>query len=281
MDGIWYPAHALGLQMRISTADRRAAADTNRITFEIARTRDDFESGLRLLYESYVRSGLAIGNPSGIRITPYHLLDTTDVFVAKAQEEVFMTISLIADGELGLPMESMYADQVQELRMRGKRLAEVGCFADRRLDVTGFNPVFNTLTKLLVQTARHRGQDTLVVAVHPRHAKFYRRLLGFQDIGGLTYCQYVSNRPALALLLDLTQEHGTKQYNDFAKDLFPIEALQPKTFDNDTMLYFQSLLDVTLIQFNNAELDPFARPEADPEPTVGEASGAALENARR
>ena len=264
--------HASGLPMRLSTDDRRTAAGSSEMVFEIARTCEDFESALRLLYESYVRAGLAVRNPSGIRLTPYHLLNTTEVFVAKIRGEVVMTISLIADGELGLPMEAMYANEIEELRTLGKRVAEVGCFADRRLDVTGFSPAFNTLTKLLVQTARHRGQDTLVVAVHPRHAKFYRRLLGFQDIGGLAYCEYVSNRPAVALLLDLTQQHGTKQYNAFAQDPFPVSALQTKAFDQDTMRYFHSLLDVTLIQFNNAELDPFARPTDQQKPPVGETS---------
>lgn len=258
--------------MHLTTADRRTIVDAHDIAFEIARTREDFESGLRLLYESYVKSGLAVRNPSGVRITPYHLLDTTEVFVAKVRGEVFMTISLIADGELGVPMESMYADKIQQLRTLGKRIAEVGCFADRRAEGLGFNPAFNNLTKLLVQTARHRGCDTLVVAVHPRHAKFYRRLLGFEDIGGLAYCQYVSNRPAVALLLDLARERGTKQYNAFAEDPFPLAALQRRAFDAETTRYFQSLLDVTLIQINNAELDPFARANESPQPAAGESS---------
>lgn len=254
--------------MCVSTADRRTDSDANLITYEIARTRDDFEAGLRLLYASYVRSGLAVRNPSGIRVTPYHLLDTTEVFVAKARQEVFMTISLIADGQLGLPMESMYGDQIQQLRTSGKRVAEVGCFADRRADGMRFNPAFNGLTKLLVQTARHRGYDTLVVAVHPRHANFYRRLLGFEDIGGLAYCEYVANRPAVALLLDLTKEHGTKHYNAFARDPYPAEALRTRAFDDESARYFQGFLDVTLIQFNNAELDASAPAAANGESTV-------------
>lgn len=245
--------------MRLSAVDRRSNSVPDYVTFELARKRDDFESALRLIHDSYVRSGLTVGNPAGIRITPYHLLDTTEVFVAKARGTVFMTISLIGDGELGLPMESMYGSEIEQLRTCGKRIAELACFADRRADGVPFSPAFNALTKLIAQTARYRTYDTVVAAVHPRHAKVYRRLLGFGDFGGLAYCQYASNRPAVALLLDLMQQHGTKHYEALATDPVAMEALQPRAFDSETRQYFQNLLDVTLVQFNNAELEAAAR----------------------
>ncbi len=144
-------------------------------------------------------------------------------------------------------MESMYPRELEALRLEGKRIAEVGCFADRRREGIRFTSVFFSLTKLLVQTARTRGYDSLVVAVHPRHAKFYRRALGFEDIGELTYCPYVSYRPAVALLLDLSQSHGTEHFEGYSRDLFPDDTIRKSNYDDVTQRFLRDMLDVSLL----------------------------------
>ncbi|NIP85114.1 MAG: hypothetical protein GTO03_05965 [Planctomycetales bacterium] len=168
----------------------------------MASTRADLEGAFRLIYQAYLRSGLATSNRFGMRVTPYHLLSTTDVFLAKCRHEPICTASLVADGDYGLPMESVYADQVRQRRAAGLRLGEVTCLADRRRDVARFFPVFVRLARLLVQTARHRGLDQILVAVHPRHARFYERYLAFEAIGDERAYPHACGNPAVALCLD-------------------------------------------------------------------------------
>jgi hypothetical protein len=55
------------------------------------------------------------------------------------------------------------------------------------------------------QYARHRGVDELLIAVHPRHAKFYERFIGFEIIGGKRLYESVCCKPAVALALDLNR----------------------------------------------------------------------------
>lgn len=181
-----------------------APAETaaGQVTYGLARSRTDLEGAFRLSYHAYLRSGLGEENPLEMRVTPHHLLPTTDVFLATCRDEPICTATLVSDGDYGLPMESVYADQVQQRREAGLRLGEVTCLADRRRDVARFFPVFVRLSRLLVQTARYRGLDQLLVAVHPRHARFYQRYLAFEMIGGERAYPEVRDNPAVALCLD-------------------------------------------------------------------------------
>ena len=45
-------------------------------------------------------------------VTPYHLLPTTEIFIAEYQGEVIFTMSLVIDGDLGVPMEHVYGDEI-------------------------------------------------------------------------------------------------------------------------------------------------------------------------
>jgi hypothetical protein len=137
-----------------------------------------------------------------MRITPFHALPTTTVFNAVIGNTTVSTITLVADGELGLPMESLYDAQIAMRRNEGLRLAEVSCLAERPMNNRQFIQVFGNLSRLMAQYARFHGMDQLLVVVHPKHARFYERFLGFQPIGDLKSCPHVQNKPAIPLCLD-------------------------------------------------------------------------------
>jgi len=86
---------------------------------------------------------------------------------------------MFGDGYLGLPMESMNGDQVRRLRNQGLRLAEIGSLTDHRESQDRFINTFIQIGRLLAQIARARGIDAIVAAVHPRHARLYKRVMGF------------------------------------------------------------------------------------------------------
>ena len=58
---------------------------------------------------------------------------------------------------------------------------------------------------LMAQLAYRRGADQLLIAVHPRHARFYRRFLGFDVISETRNYGKVCGNPALALAADLNR----------------------------------------------------------------------------
>src|SRR5688572_10201296 len=90
--------------------DHVARPQRERWGCSIAQSRAEREAAFRLIYGAYLRSGLGIENAHGMRITPFQLLPTTTIFNARLTTGpeagvVFSTVSLVGDGEFGLPLE--------------------------------------------------------------------------------------------------------------------------------------------------------------------------------
>ncbi len=167
------------------------------LDFRIASSRQEWEAALGLVYRAYVRSGLIQMNHYRMRVTPYHALPTTEVLIASI-DEVLCTLSIVGDGLLGLPMEAIYAEEVERRRLQGLHLAEVSCLAGEQ----SFFMV-SRLMALTAQAAAYRGIDQLLIAVHPRHAKFYERFVAFEVIGEQRTYASVCDHPAVAMAINL------------------------------------------------------------------------------
>ena len=68
----------------------------------IAATPRDVKSALHLVYDAYIDGGLIKPNQYEIRVTPFHLLETTEVLIAKRHGEIACTMTLVRDGKLRL-----------------------------------------------------------------------------------------------------------------------------------------------------------------------------------
>ncbi len=214
------------------------------IEYKIADTWEERLSAFRLVYHSYLRAGLGQPNPHGVRVTPYHLLPTTEVFIARLDETTIFTMTLVIDGELGLPMESVYPDVVESIRTQGLA-AEISCLADRRANIERFFPVFLKCSVLLAQYAWKRGVEHLLAAVHPRHARFYRRFLNFDYIGEEKSYPTVRGNPAvpLGIALDGLESRHPSVYERYFGQWLPDEVLQPKPLSADERRALATMVD--------------------------------------
>lgn len=208
-----------------------ASADSARryppITIKIASTRSEREAAFRLVYQRYLMSGLCTANPHQMRITPHHLLPTTTVFVAIYQGEVIFTVSLIGDGELGVPMESVFPKEIQALRARGVRFGEISCLADRRRSLVRFLPLFVQVTHLMFQFATQSSDYEFVIAVHPKHGRFYERFFGFRPMGDVRPYQSVQNNPAAAYSLHSSWLAPARR-GQYHSKIFTPDQLEPQ-----------------------------------------------------
>lgn len=243
----------------------------NSPVIEIARSKEDLIKAFTLTQESYCKAGLSNESPSGIRITPYHLLPKSDVLIAKIHGRVVSTVSLFRDGELGLPMEAIYPQEIESLRNNGLRLAEVGSLADRRHEVERFIELLAKMGRLLAQAAHSRCVDALVAVAHPKHARLYKRVLGFQQIGEYTECPYANGNPAVALYLRFNDKAGTELYNQYFGQKIPSEQLSEYVWEKETREYFTRILDcdakianVINKPFHDWEGNAFANGKAQP-----------------
>jgi len=220
---------------------------TQETGFRIAESRDEYRGAFRLIYQAYVHAGLAEPNPYKMRVTPYQLLPTTKVLVAISAGSVIATVSLVVDGEMGLPMEAIYGEEVAFLRNEGLLLAEVSCLADHQGGADRSPAMALRLMSLMVQCAQRQGVNQLLIAVHPRHARFYQRFTAFEPIGGLKSYQAVCNRPAVALALDLDRaplEHPDL-YQRFVAVRFPGEVFLRRPMSEALRAEFEPVVEAS------------------------------------
>ncbi len=191
-----------------SLADQKGSGHhPEHLIYKIADSQSERAAALRLVHEVYTAERLMPPNPSGMRVTPWHLLEGTHIYVAKWVQRVVCTMTSIPDGARGLPLETIYPKEVASRRRAGRRLAEVTCLAARQDAFSteqGFQ-VFVRLVGLMFQSCRFIGIERLLIAVHPRHARFYRRALGFEQIGGIRSYPSVCGQPAVACEHDLSR----------------------------------------------------------------------------
>lgn len=150
--------------------------------------------------------------------------DNQITFEASSKHELFGTLTLGIDSEQGLLADKLYGEEIDAFRLKNKRVCEVSKLAiDSKL---GSKEVLASLFHLAYIYARtiHKASDAFI-EVNPRHAGFYKRMLGFQPIGEVRTCQRVS---APAVLLHLELDHMDTQISSLAglrelkdKSLYP------------------------------------------------------------
>lgn len=123
-------------------------------------------------------------------------------------------LSVVFDSPLGLPAEAA-SPQVGELRRGGRRPCELAGLVSVDSESTRGTPALWQLFRLAYLTARRLERATdFVIAVHPRHAPFYRRVMLFEPLGGPAGAVPAAAAPpgALSVLLRLDLESAEDRY---------------------------------------------------------------------
>lgn len=218
----------------------------SRVVYKIAENLRERKAAYRLVYSNYLTKGLISPNRYGLRVTPWHLLPTTNTFIAVQDDQVVGTVSLIGDAGLGLPMEAIYPAEVEAARIQGLYVGEVSCLATQGTGFREFLPIFVELTRLMAQHARATGMDQFLIAVHPKHGPFYKKFMGFEQIGHLTEYPSVNNAPAVAYCLDFA--HIDRQrpacWERFFGTPLPLDDLQSQPMSDAELDYFSPITEL-------------------------------------
>lgn len=210
-----------------------------RIHVQLAASRADWEGAFQLVADNYQARGY--DGQGDYHFTPYHALPDTATFVAKEGERVVAAMSLIPDNTLlGLPLESLYAAEVRELRRVGRRLGEVTSLAADGLTLREFTPVFHALIRLMKQYHVAHGGDTWVITVNPRHSAYYGRLLGYAPLGPRRAYPLVQGHPAEAYYLDQSMMRAKvpAMYRRMFADRLPAAVLRQPPLPADLARWF-------------------------------------------
>ncbi|NDI86353.1 GNAT family N-acetyltransferase [Undibacterium crateris] len=179
------------------------------VVFKIADTLEEKTAAFKLVHEMYVRRGIIPASEKNWRLSVFHLLPTTTIFVAKSGDRIIGSVSLIEDSPLGVPMEETHPKEILSLRLAGLRFAEVGALAvtqERR-----GKGVSLMLYNILLRWARqYRLIRNLAIAVHPRIEKFFSVIFLFKRMGPVHSYKKLNCAPSVPLCVDLST--GLKQF---------------------------------------------------------------------
>ncbi|MDE2439954.1 MAG: hypothetical protein KGP14_02935 [Betaproteobacteria bacterium] len=144
----------------------------------------------------------------GYRLAPNRLqpADPNHVTIgAWLDGELVATATASRDSAAGLLADGLYKDEMAKLRGQSRIVCEVTRLA---VDLDCHDPeLLNSLFLAIYQYVRAVfGGTELVIEVNPRHAGYYRRTMGFQQIGGLRTCPRV-DAPAVLLHRTLGNIH--------------------------------------------------------------------------
>lgn len=126
--------------------------------------------------------------------------------VAHQEDKVAGTVTLGLDSPKGLVVDELYKAEVDELRSQGRKIAELTKLAVDESSAS--KSVLAALFHIAFIFAFHiHKYSDFVIEVNPRHAFFYKRMLGFDLIGEEKMCPRVG-APAVLLHLDLDYING-------------------------------------------------------------------------
>jgi hypothetical protein len=174
------------------------AEDTTRVSRQefkvrIATTEDRRKSASLLIEKMYSWRGYEADslNQDPNRIT----------LVAHQENKVAGTVTLGLDGPKGLVVDELYKTEVDALRAKGRKIAELTKLAVD--ESTASRSVLAALFHIAFIYAFHIHKYTdFVIEINPRHEFFYKRMLGFNRLGEERMCPRVG-APAVLLHVDL------------------------------------------------------------------------------
>jgi hypothetical protein len=164
------------------------------------------------------------------------------------------TFTAFVDQQSGLALDHVYPEELNAIRAEGRRLCEVGLFADRRQHLYRSAWSLFDLMRFGLHYARHQGVDDIMMGVHPRHAPFYRRFFGFTTAGAERQYATVNDHPVLLLRFDM---HEAPQRQPLPRGLrylidHPVPA---EEFENRVRLTPEKIAGTPLNDFSAEKRD--------------------------
>jgi hypothetical protein len=183
----------------------QAGLSRSGLKFSVASSLSEVQEAWGLVYQSYRREGLIDANDYGIHTTEAAVGPESAVILACLGPLLVGTLSAYKDTPVGLPLDTVYHPELTALRQAGRRLMEVGLFADRREHMNRAAEGLFELMRYAFHFALQVGIDDGVIGVHPRHAPFYMRLFSFERLGPIRAYPTVKDNAVVLLRIKLRE----------------------------------------------------------------------------
>lgn len=176
--------------------------DLDCLVMKWAQTLDEHKKAFALVHEEYLRARyIRHPRPSRMLFNIHNLLPSSSVLIMKRNEDVVSTLSLIRDAKpFGLPMDSIYSDELNELRQSGRRLTEACGLATS--DTFRWRNFFMFSFREMYWHAVNTGASDICIMVNPKHVAFYKTIFLFEELGPEKFYPRLGV-PAVALRMNL------------------------------------------------------------------------------
>jgi hypothetical protein len=194
------PLRTMSLERQEHTDTNNIALDQQQFKIRLANSDGRRESASLLIKKMYAWRGYETAGATGD--TPNRI-----TLMADLEGHVISTLTIGLDSPAGLLVDTLYKDEIDRLRQDQHRVCEFTKLAvDQEIKS---KRVLASLFHLAYIYAHliHGATDT-VIEVNPRHAVFYKRMLGFEQLGEERMCPRVN---APAVLLHLPFEIATRE----------------------------------------------------------------------
>lgn len=169
------------------------------LRFRPAGGLSDVLAAWQLVYNSYRRIDLVPPNRYRIHTSTQAVGPQSAVISGQIGPLTVTTLTAIEDGPAGLPLDRVYHEELAHLRAQGRRMMEVGLFADRRENLTRHSEALLQLMRYVWHWGRQLDVSDFIIGVHPRHARFYSRAFGFEQFAEETTYEAVNDHPVVLL----------------------------------------------------------------------------------
>ena len=164
------------------------------VQFHVIQSLDELLASAQLVYREYLAKQYVSPAAAQMKLSIYHALPQTTTCVARhRQGSIIGTVTVMEDSPLGLPMDDAYKVELDSLRQRGRRLAEVAWLTvESRLFCRGTFAMTDgakllllmRLLKVLLDYVRSSTEiNELVACFHPKHQLLFD-YFGLAPLGG-------------------------------------------------------------------------------------------------
>lgn len=180
---------------------------------QVISNKDEALEAQKILYREYSARDLCAENPAKLYFNAFSFLSTTRTFVSRRRAQVVATVTVIGDGVIGLPADTLFGKELEDFRKSGMRLIEVGalaldqrCFSKKSFSfgsITKFSRLFTLFSGITNYIHQYTDATHIVIMINPKH-RFIYDCWGFVQFAETRHYPHV-NKPAVPMILDLKQ----------------------------------------------------------------------------
>lgn len=171
-----------------------------------ATNKEDLEEAVDLIVREYQKKGylnLQEYPDSKEKILASLESEFSRTFIVKHKDKIVGTVSVVFDSERGLPIDEIYKEEMNKLRVSGVKIAEIIKLAtdsEYRKNNTVIQSLFTTIFKYGLS----EKADYYCITINPKQAAVYKNIF-FEKIGEEKIYHFLNDAPTIAMISDFNK----------------------------------------------------------------------------